>query len=74
MVVELFGHTIHIAYNGPDGIQKALEIKPDFILCDIWLPGMNGYHIAEIIKADKRLKATYLIALSGYALPLDIEK
>ncbi|WP_274519564.1 response regulator [Legionella gratiana] len=73
MVIEMFGHTIYIEHNGPDGIQKAQAIKPNLILCDIGLPGMNGYQVAETLKSDKNLSATYLIALSGYAQPNDIE-
>lgn len=74
MVLEMFGHAVFLSYNGLDGIKKAKTIKPDFIFCDIGLPGIDGYEIAKILKADKNLRSTYLIALSGYAQPEDIEK
>lgn len=74
MIIETFGHTAHIAYTSLDGIKKAEEIQPHFILCDIGLPFMNGYEVAAILKANEKLSATHLIALSGYAQPNDIEK
>lgn len=74
MVLELFGHTVHFAYNASDGLQQAKKIKPQVIFCDIGLPNLDGYEVAQQIKNDKDLRSIYLIALSGYAQPEDIEK
>lgn len=74
MVLEMFGHNVHISHNGVDGIQAAKKLKPDCILCDIGLPGPDGYQVAKILKADKDCQSIYLIALSGYAQPEDIQK
>lgn len=68
------GHEVIIALNGPDGIRKAESYHPDVLISDIGLPEMNGYEIAEAIQNDDRLKNIYLIALSGYAQPEDIER
>lgn len=44
------------------------------MLCDIGLPGRNGYDVARAFRADDSLRTTSLIALTGYALPEDRRK
>ena len=63
-----------MAYNGPAGIARAREFRPDVVLCDIGLPGMNGYEVARAFRADGALSRTCLVALSGYALPEDLQR
>ena len=67
-------HQVEVAYNGPQGIAKAREFRPDVVLCDIGLPGMDGFAVARALKADKSLKGAFLVALSGYALPEDLQR
>jgi CheY-like chemotaxis protein len=47
---------------------------PDIILCDVGLPAMDGYAVAQAVRADERLRQAYLVALSGYALPEDLQR
>jgi CheY-like chemotaxis protein len=49
------------------------SFHPEVVLCDIGLPGMNGYEVARAFRADEALKATFLVALTGYALPEDVQ-
>jgi CheY-like chemotaxis protein len=73
--VLAFGdHVVEVAYSGPEGLARAREFKPEVVLCDIGLPGMDGYQVARAFRADKGLKGTYLVALSGYALPEDLQR
>jgi CheY-like chemotaxis protein/two-component sensor histidine kinase len=72
--LELGDHEVAVAYNGPEGIAKAREFHPDVVLCDIGLPGMDGYDVARAFRADEQLKGTFLVALSGYALPEDLQR
>ena len=74
MLLETFGHRVNVASTGSVGLQKALQIKPDCVLCDIGLPGINGYQVAQAFRTNPLLSSTYLIALSGYAQPTEIEK
>ncbi len=60
--------------NGPNGIIMANEIKPDLILLDIQLPGMDGYEVASRLRENKELKNTPIIAVTSYAMPGDREK
>ena len=68
-----FGHEAILTRNGTDGIAKAKEFFPDVIFCDIGLPGMNGYEVARSIRSDTSLAGVFMIALTGYAGPKDIE-
>jgi two-component system CheB/CheR fusion protein len=73
--VLAFGdHVIEVAYNGPEGLARAREFKPEVVLCDIGLPGMDGYQVARAFRADNALRGVFLVALSGYALPEDLQR
>jgi CheY-like chemotaxis protein len=72
-VVELYGHEVQLAFTGPEGIAKAHEFHPDVVLCDVGLPSMGGYAVARAMRADPDVRGAYLVALSGYAFPEDIE-
>jgi two-component system CheB/CheR fusion protein len=62
-----WGHEAEIAHDGPEGVEKARAFLPDVVLCDIGLPGMNGYEVGRAIRADPALASTFLVALTGYA-------
>ncbi len=68
------GHEAAVAHDGPSGIALARQFCPDVILCDLGLPGMDGYEVARTLRADAGLRDVYLVALSGYATPHDRER
>lgn len=74
MMLELSGHKVTVALDGPEGVKLARGFDPDIVLCDIGLPGMNGYEVARAFRAEEALRDRYLVALTGYALPDDIKK
>ncbi|OFZ73476.1 MAG: hypothetical protein A2W04_02720 [Betaproteobacteria bacterium RBG_16_64_9] len=65
-------HTVEVAFSGADGLDKARAFKPELVLCDIGLPGMDGYEVARRMRADAQLRGATLVALTGYAAPEDI--
>ncbi len=73
-LLELGEHEIEVAFNGLEGLMRAREFKPEVVLCDIGLPGMDGYAVAEAFRSDEALRATHLVALTGYALPADVAR
>ncbi|OFX21677.1 MAG: hypothetical protein A2V77_14495 [Anaeromyxobacter sp. RBG_16_69_14] len=73
-VLALGGHRVHVATDGRAGIAKALEVKPDVVLCDIGLPDLDGYQVARALRAEASLRSTYLVALSGYAQAEDVRR
>jgi PAS domain S-box-containing protein len=72
-MLSTVGYEARIAYDGIEGIKLAKQNKPDIIFCDIGLPGINGYDIAKIVKADESLKNSFLVALTGYARDEDVK-
>ncbi|HEY3353349.1 MAG TPA: ATP-binding protein [Polyangia bacterium] len=72
--LQFCGHQVAVAYDGPEGLAQARVQRPEVVLCDIGLPGMNGYEVARAFRGDEGLKAVELIALTGYALPEDLQR
>jgi CheY-like chemotaxis protein/two-component sensor histidine kinase len=72
-LVTLFGHDVDVAFDGPAALEKVRARRPDVVLCDIGLPGMDGYEVARALRAahDGRLR---LVAVSGYAQPEDVRQ
>jgi CheY-like chemotaxis protein len=60
------GHDVRIAPEGQAGLRLAFEMRPTVILCDIGLPGMDGYQVARCIRAAPALAHCVLIAVTGY--------
>ncbi len=67
----LWNHEVEVARDGGEGLEKARTFRPEIVLCDIGLPVLNGYEVAQAIRADPALSATYLVAVTGYATPED---
>jgi PAS domain S-box-containing protein len=72
--LELNGHTVEIARTGWEGLEKARAAPPDVVLCDIGLPGIDGFEVARRMRADPALRSAPLVALSGYPAPEDLER
>ena len=68
------GFTVTEATTGLQGVEKAAELKPDLILMDIQLPGLDGYEATRRIKAQPELAAIPIIAVTSYALSGDDAK
>jgi PAS domain S-box-containing protein len=66
-VLELEGHDVRVAYDGPTGLNVARAFNPRVVLCDIGLPGMSGYQVAQAFHRDPDLRSAVLVALTGYA-------
>jgi CheY-like chemotaxis protein len=70
-VLEMLGHTVEIAMDGPSAVAKARANPPDVVICDMGMPGMSGCDVARALRAAGL--AARLLALSGYARPDDVE-
>jgi len=66
MLLEMSGHEVIIAYNGPDAVATARSVCPEVVVCDIGLPGMSGYDVAATLRRDPELRNVRLIAVTGY--------
>ncbi len=72
--LELMGHQVEVAHDGPEGIAMARRRPPEVVLCDIGLPGMDGYQVARALRADETFRGAVLVALTGYAGPDDQQR
>jgi two-component system CheB/CheR fusion protein len=73
-VLEFGDHVVSVAYNGSEGLERVREFGPDVVLCDIGLPGMDGYEVARAVRAHDATAGIVLVSLSGYALPEDLRR
>jgi CheY-like chemotaxis protein/two-component sensor histidine kinase len=65
-LLELLGHDVAIAYTGPEAIEAAARHRPEFVLLDIGLPGMDGYEVAARLRQEESCRGTVIVAASGY--------
>jgi len=75
LLLELLGHSVAVAHDGPSGLEQAVRFQPEIILCDIGLPGgVSGHDLARRVRVVPGLEAVHLIALSGFGTPEDKAK
>jgi CheY-like chemotaxis protein len=65
---------VTVANTGPAGVQAAREWKPDAILCDLGLPGLDGYGVALELRQNPATAKARMIAVSGYGGDEDRQK
>jgi signal transduction histidine kinase len=66
------GYDVRVAHDGPAALDAAQDFKPEILLLDIGLPGIDGYEVARRLRADGFASAR-MIAISGYARESDVE-
>jgi two-component system cell cycle response regulator DivK len=60
------GFQIEQAHNGFQALEKAIELRPDLILTDIAVPGLDGIELCRRIRADTRTSAIPVLAITGH--------
>jgi PAS domain S-box-containing protein len=70
-LLKLTGHDVATAHSGPEAIEAARAHRPDVILLDIGLPGMDGYEVAKRLRQEPGCKDAVIIAASGYGQEAD---
>jgi two-component system, cell cycle response regulator DivK len=73
-LVTASGYELIEATTGEEGLEVAARERPDLILMDIQLPGIDGYEVTRRIKADPKLRKIPIIAVTSYALSGDDKK
>ena len=66
------GYGVQTTHNGPDGVRVAQQWRPDIVLLDIGLPGLDGYEVARRLRAAEATSKVRLIAMTGYGRATDI--
>jgi DNA-binding response OmpR family regulator len=67
ILLKLIGFDVETVRNGIDAVTAARTRRPDVLLLDIGLPGLNGYEVAQVFRGENKLKDVLIIAISGYS-------
>lgn len=73
-LLSLQGHQVEAVYSARDGLEAALNSRPEVILIDIGLPQIDGYELARRMRVIDSLRHVTIIALTGYGQPRDRER
>ena len=73
-LLRMWGHTVHLAHDGASALEAARRRRPDVVLLDIGLPGMDGYTVAEQLRAVPGHDGVKLVAVTGYGQESDRQR
>jgi DNA-binding response OmpR family regulator len=71
--LENYGYIVSVAYDGQEALDRTYQEKPDLIILDIMLPKIDGYHVCQTLRSDKKYKAIPIIMLTARTLAQDIK-
>ena len=60
------GHEVHEEHDGLAALVTAARFRPDVVLLDLGLPGVNGFEVARRLRADEQLSGVRIVAITGY--------
>ena len=66
VLLRMAGCDVHVVYDGDEALRAMPRLRPDAVLLDIGLPKINGYQVAERIRAEPEHRRTLIVAISGY--------
>jgi CheY-like chemotaxis protein len=72
-LLRIWGHEVRLAHDGPGAIEAARDYRPEVILLDIGLPGMDGFAVAQQMKKEG-IAGRMLVALTGYGEQQDRQR
>jgi len=73
-LLELWGHEVRVALDGPSALDAAGELRPELVLLDIGLPEMDGWEVARRLRQLPGAAGAVLVALTGYGQRADRER
>jgi CheY-like chemotaxis protein len=65
-LLRLWGHSVEMAHDGPSGLAAAERERPEVVLLDIGLPGIDGYEVGRRLRAGETTRHATLVAVTGY--------
>ncbi|HEX8200363.1 MAG TPA: PAS domain S-box protein, partial [Isosphaeraceae bacterium] len=66
LLARLMGQEVRVAHDGPDALGLAGEFRPEVVLLDIGMPGMDGYEVARRLRGRPECERALLVALTGW--------
>jgi CheY-like chemotaxis protein len=73
-LLKLLNYEVWMAHDGPSGIEAARGYRPEVVLLDIGLPGLDGFQVAEQLRREEFGKNAVLIAVTGYGYEDDRQR
>jgi two-component system CheB/CheR fusion protein len=73
-VLQLSGHEVRAVYSGAEALAAAEEFKPDYVVLDLNMPGIDGVEVGRRLRASPSAASASLIALTGMGQPADVER
>ena len=74
MLVKESGYDVRTAYDGSTVLEAALDYRPNVVLLDIGLPGLNGFEVAKQLRQQPALQNAVLVAMTGYGGESDLQR
>ena len=74
LLVKESGHDVRTAYDGSAVLEAALDYRPNVVLLDIGLPGLNGFEVAKQLRQQPALQNAVLVAMTGYGRESDLQR
>ncbi len=74
LLARLYGQDVRVAHDGPEALGVAGEYRPEVVLLDIGLPGMDGNEVARRLRDQPEFEQTLIVALTGWGQESDLEK
>jgi PAS domain S-box-containing protein len=71
MLLELEGHDVRVVHDGHAAVEAFGEFRPEVVLLDIGMPGLDGYEVARAVRQDSLGRAVKLVALTGWGQDRD---
>jgi len=65
-LLEGFGYEVRVAHTGPDGVRLAEDWLPNVVLCDIGLPGLDGWDVAVALRQNPATAHARLVAVTAH--------
>jgi diguanylate cyclase (GGDEF)-like protein len=69
--LSLEGFTVHVAHDGKEAVTKAQAIRPDAVLLDVMMPGLDGYEVCRRLRSNARTSHCAIIMLTAKSLSAD---
>jgi diguanylate cyclase (GGDEF)-like protein len=69
--LSLEGFAVHVVHNGIEAVSRAIELRPDVILLDVMMPGIDGYEVCRRLRSDTRTSHAAIMMLTAKTLSAD---
>jgi CheY-like chemotaxis protein len=74
ILLRLWGHDVRTAQNGLEALDVAADYRPNVVLLDVSMPGLNGYQVARQLRSIPTLRRTFLVSVTGHGGAADIQR